>query len=324
VEPLTNPLRIALLDVARPQADRLTRLLGFPHTFVTPSSQQQAVDAVIALRFGSAEAIQFLPRLVHLPGAGADAVDFAALPPDCVVCNVFEHEVPVAEFIVAALLDHAIGYSRMVKEFDSEKWSEIYSARRIHGELYGKVVGLIGYGHIGQAVTQRVRAFGMKVHVVSQSGRAPEADWAASVANLPELLRVADFIIVACPLTPATHNLLGAEEFRLMKPSTVLINIGRAQIINEEALFNALETKQIAGATLDVWYQYPVAGDLQARPSRFPFERLPNCHCTPHSSGMTEGLFQRRYAVIADNLTRLRAGQALRNVIHGTNPTAAG
>jgi phosphoglycerate dehydrogenase-like enzyme len=317
-------MRIALLDVARTQGPRLSRLLGFAHEFVAASDERQTVDAVVALRFGRAESDRYRPGLLHLPGAGADAVDFTALTVNCTVCNVFEHEVPVAEFVLAAVLDHAIGYSRMIRSFDSEKWSDIYFSRRPHAELSGKILGLVGYGHIGRAVAQRAKAFGMRVHAISQSGHAPEADWTGKPLQLEELLTVADFVVIACPLTAATHGLIDAKALDAMKPSAVLINIGRAQIVDEEALFRALEKGRIAGATLDVWYQYPTAGDPQARPSRFPFERLPNVHCTAHSSAWTEELFERRYAVIADNLTRLHERRPLRNVIyHPVESTAS-
>jgi phosphoglycerate dehydrogenase-like enzyme len=315
VESLTQPLRIALLDAARTQGARLTKLLDFPHEFVEAAERRQTVDAVVGFRFGRTEAERYLTSLVHLPGAGADAIDMDVLERNCAVCNVFEHEVPVAEFVLAAILDHAIGYTRMTRGFDSEKWSDAYFSRRPHVEISGKVLGLIGYGHIGKAVTQRASAFGMHVHAVSHSGRAPGAEWAADPSRLPELLAVADFLVIACPLTAQTRGLIGAKELDAMKRSAVLINIGRAQVVEEEALFRALEAGRLGGATLDVWYQYPTAGDLLARPSRFPFDRLPNVHCTAHSSAWTEEMFERRYAVIADNLTRLHGGKPLRNVI---------
>jgi phosphoglycerate dehydrogenase-like enzyme len=309
-------MRIVLLGAPQAQAQRLADLLPFAHEFVAASNQQQAVDAVIALKFGRAEACRFLTPLLHLPGAGADAVEFEALQPGCSVCNVFEHEVPIAEFVFAAMLDHALGYGKMAREFSAERWSEIYHARRPHAEIFGKTLGLLGFGHIGKAVTQRARAFGMQVHAISHSGHAPGADWVGSSPQLHEMLAVADFIVIACPLTAETRGLIGADEIAAMKSSAILINIGRAQIIDEEPLFRALQSGRLAGATLDVWYDYPAAGDLQDRPSRFPFERLPNVHCTPHSCAWTEGLFQRRYAVIADNLARLRRGEPLRNVIY--------
>jgi phosphoglycerate dehydrogenase-like enzyme len=312
------PMRIALLDVAKPQASRLAGLLEFPHEFVEATDSPQAVDAAIALRFGRAEALQFGPRLLHLPGAGADQVDLAALPPGCVVCNVFEHQIPLAEYILAAILDHAIGYSAMRRSFDADRWPETYARRHIHAEIHGKTLGLVGYGHVGRAVTERAKPFGMRVHAVSATGRAPEADWSSPVAGLRELLPVADYLVIACPLTPQTRGLIGAEELALMKRSAIVINIARAQVIEEEPLFRALEAGRLAGATLDVWYQYPTADAPAPRPSRFPFHRLPNVHCTAHSSAWTEELFARRYAVIADNLHRLRTASPLRNVIHGT------
>jgi phosphoglycerate dehydrogenase-like enzyme len=310
------PMRIALLDVARPQASRLSALLEFPHEYVDATHSPQAVDAAIALRFGLAESGQFEPRLLHLPGAGADQVDLAVLPSGCVVCNVFEHEIPLAEYILAAVLDHAIGYAAMRRSFDADRWAETYGRRHTHAEIYGKTLGLVGYGHVGRAVTERAKAFGMRVHAVSASGRAPEADWAAPVTRLHELLPAVDYLVIACPLTPQTRGLIGAGELALMKQSAVVINIARAQVIAEEPLFLALEAGRLAGATLDVWYQYPSAEAPDARPSRFPFHGLPNVHCTAHSSAWTEDLFARRYAVIADNLHRFRAGSPLRNVFH--------
>ena len=309
-------MRIAMLDVARAQRERLAALLKFPHEFAVPAQARQNVDAVIALRFGAAEAARYQTSLLHLPGAGADAVDMSALEPGCVVCNVFEHEIPVAEFVMAAILDHTLGYGRMHTGFDGDRWNETYAARRPHGELSGRILGLLGYGHIGKAVTERAHAFGMQVHVISQSGNAPEADWVGRPAQLHDMLSRLDFLVIACPLTEATRDLMGARELALMKPTSVLINIGRAQIIQEEPLYRALESQQLAGATLDVWYDYPREGSGEVKPSRFPFYKLPSVHCTAHSSGWSEELFQRRYDVIADNLARRYHALPLRNVIY--------
>ncbi len=101
----------------------------------------------------------------------------------------------------------------------------------------------------------------------------------------------------------------------MLKPTAVLINIGRAQLVDEAALYQALSSGRLAGATLDVWYDYPTPERPAARPARFPFESLSNVHCTAHSSAWTQELFERRYAVIADNLSRLQRGLPLRNVI---------
>jgi phosphoglycerate dehydrogenase-like enzyme len=317
VEPLNSPklLRIAMLDVAKSQQQRLATLLDFPHEFAAPADARQTVDAVVALRFGRPEAERYETRLIHLPGAGADAIDTQVLEPGCTVCNVFEHEIPIAEYVLAAILDHSVGYGQLRKAFDAGRWTETYAARRTHGEIYGKTLGLVGYGHIGKAVTKRAQAFGMRVHAISNSGNAPEADWAARPDKLNDLLPRVDFLVIACPLTEQTRGLIGARELELMKPTAVLINIGRAQVVEEEPLYRALAEKQLGGATLDVWYDYPAPGRTDAKPSRFPFDQLSNVHCTAHSCAWTEQLFERRYAVIADNLARLHRSNPLRNVI---------
>jgi phosphoglycerate dehydrogenase-like enzyme len=307
-----------MLGVAQGQEARLARFLDIPHRFVAAGSGQQAVDAVISLRFGKEEAERYVPRLVHLPGAGADAIEFERLPPDCVVCNVFEHEIPIAEYVLAAILNHAIGYMGMVRSFDSEQFGPLFASRKTHAEVHGKTLGIVGFGHIGKLVTQRAQAFGMRVHAISRSGHAPEADEAGDVSRLPDMLRQADFVLIACPLTPETHGLIGAAQLKLMKSTAVLINVSRGPIVDEEALFTALSEGAIGGATLDVWYQYPSPGNPAPQPSRFAFEKLPHVHCTVHSCAWTEEMFEQRFALIADNLERLRDGRPLLNVIRET------
>jgi phosphoglycerate dehydrogenase-like enzyme len=315
MEPLTSPLRVATLDVALPHQGRLSKLLDFPHEFVAASGTLQKVDAVVALRFGTEQAQRFSTRLLHLPGAGADAVDFSSLTRGCEVCNVFEHEIPIAEYVLTAILSHTIAYQPMQAAFDADHWKDSYAARRMHGEVSGRTVGLVGFGHIGRAVTQRAKAFGMCVHAISNSGTAPGADWAGNPSQLAQMLPLVDFLVMACPLTPQTRGMLGAQQLTLLKPTAIVINIGRAQLIDEEALYLALSGGKLAGATLDVWYDYPTPERPDARPSRFPFEKLTNVHCTAHSCAWTPGLLERRYLLIADNLARLYRGAPLRNVI---------
>ena len=86
-----------MLGMAHGQEARLSRFLDIPHRFVSAGGRKQPVDAVISPYYGKDEAELYLPRLLHLPGAGADAIEFERLAPDCVVCNVFEHEIPIAE-----------------------------------------------------------------------------------------------------------------------------------------------------------------------------------------------------------------------------------
>lgn len=316
MEPMRPPLAIAVLWPPRERESRFAPLIDFPYRFVMPEPQRQSVDVLVSLHFGREEAARFAPRLIQLPGAGADGVDFALLDPDTTLCNVYEHEIPIAEYVMAAILSHATAYPDMIHNFTSAGFGKAYVARRQHGEIHGKTLGLIGYGHIGKLVARRAQAFGMRVHVVSRSGEAPEADRADRIANLHAMLRDADFVVVACPLTNGTRGLIGRAELAVMKPTAVLINIGRAAIVDEDALYNALASRAIGGATLDVWYQYPTAEAPDRLPASRPFEELPNVHCTVHSSAWTREMIDRRVAAVAANLKRLYLGLPLLNVIH--------
>lgn len=315
MEPLAAPLTIGLLWPPQGQKSQLAGLLDFPHRFLVPAARRQAVDALVSLRFGQEEAARFEPRLLHLPGAGADAVDFALLDPGCTVCNVYEHEIPVAEYVMAAILNHATGYPDMIRDFTSAGFGRAYASRRQHAEIHGKILGLIGYGHIGSLAARRAQSFGMQVHAVSRSGRAPGADRAETIAGLHAMLRTADFVVIACPLTEETRGLIGRAELAAMKPTAILINIGRAAVVEEDALYDALAQQRIGGATLDVWYQYPTPEAPDALPARRPFESLPNVHCTVHSCAWSREMIERRLAVIAANLKRLHSGLPLLSVI---------
>ena len=111
-------------------------------------------------------------------------------------------------------------------------------------------------------------------------------------------------------------RLIGRSEFAHMKPEAVLINVARGPIVDEDALYEALANRTIRGAVLDVWYRYPEPRDAALRPSRHPFHHLDNVVMTPHCSGWTEGLMERRFAVIIDNIQRLRDGRPLLNQVH--------
>jgi phosphoglycerate dehydrogenase-like enzyme len=274
-------------------------------------------DVVISLRYrreGTA------PRfaLLHVPGAGLDGIDLASLPPGCTVCNVFEHEVPIAEFVLLAMLQWQIRLDDMRARFSPGRWTESYRHRVPHGELLGQTLGLIGFGRIGRAIAARAKAFGMRVLAMDPVAVDPAG--LAEAIMLPDqlerLLRESDFVAITCPLTGSTRGLLDARTLGQMKQSAVLINVSRAEIADEAALYEALEQGGIAGAFLDVWYAYPAGADEAVRPSRFPFHRLPQVYATPHSCAWTTALPYRRYAVIAENIRRWATGEPLMNLVH--------
>ena len=258
-------------------------------------------------------------RLLHVPGAGLDGIDLDALDRRTAVCNVFEHEGPIAEFVLASILEWEIGIAELRASFAPERWSDIYRSRKPHGEVRGKALGLIGYGRIGRAIAERARAFGMGILAIDAGVAAAEGD-RLPPSHLPVMLEQADYVVVACPLTEATRGLIGAGELATMKRRSVLINVSRAEIADEAALFSALSEKRIRGASLDVWYRYPKGADDHTEPAALPFHTLPNAICTPHSSAWTHELMQRRYAVIAENVSALLQERPLRNLVRAAEP----
>jgi phosphoglycerate dehydrogenase-like enzyme len=258
-------------------------------------------------------------RLLHLPNSGLDAVDMAAVPDGCAICNCFEHEIGIGEYVMAAILRHSVGLEARDVRFKGGDWgdSPAFSApyRR---ELAGQVVATLGYGNIGRAVASRARAFGMVTHAVTRTPRDfdPAPDWLGAIEDLDTMLPVADFVVACCPLTDQTRGILDARRLSLMKPTAVLINVCRGPVVDEDALFAACRDKSIAGAVIDVWYRYAHPGGEAVRPSRHAFHELDNVAMTPHLSGWTDGLMPRRFSVIGDNIQRLIDGLPLVHQVH--------
>ena len=283
---------------------------------------------MVAMRWGAGGPAAPDLKLLQLPGAGLDGIDFSALPPRCQVCNVYEHETGIAEYVMLAMLQWCIRLGDLDTTFRRGDGSpSVIMLGPTHGELAGRTVGILGLGHIGGAVARRAKAFDMRVLAITR--RPPEDAGSVNavhpVERLDEALPECDFLVIACPLTPATKGLLDRGRLAMMKPSAVLINVARAAIVVEDDLYAALKDGIIGGAVLDVWYRYPEPGGDSAAPSRHPFAELDNVYMTPHASGWTDGLQERRWTVIADNMDRLAQGRPLRNrVAPGASSSARG
>lgn len=278
-------------------------------------------DAIISMDWRWQHAAPQL-KLLQLPGAGTDGIEFAKLPVATSVCNVFGHDISIAEYVLASMLEMTIGLSKMNQALRQNRWTGSYLCGPRHGELFGQTVGIIGYGHIGREVARRARAFGMTVIACTRTPKVND-EFAARIDamdQLDRLLAEADFIVVAAPLTDATQDLINAAAFAKMKTTAVIINVARGAIINEDALFHALKNRQIGGAVIDTWYNYPRQGNDHAPPARRPFHELDNVLMTPHASGWTENLKVRRCASMAENLNRLIRGESLTNIVKQGQP----
>jgi phosphoglycerate dehydrogenase-like enzyme len=258
---------------------------------------------------------------VQVPGAGLDRIQRAALPAGAELANAYGHDVGIAEYVIGAMLSLTRSFGRLDASLRrgvwESQWNPTIPPPPTWPELAGKTLGIVGYGRIGQALARRARAFDMAVWAIRQHPERSDADGLAFLGGpraLDEVLRHADYLALTLSLTAATRGLIGQRELDRLKPSAILVNVARADLVDEEALYRALASGTIAGAALDVWYRYPTSGE-PTPPGRQPFHELPNVLMTPHVSGWTEGMLTARAQVIAENIARTVRGEPLLNRI---------
>jgi phosphoglycerate dehydrogenase-like enzyme len=178
---------------------------------------------------------------------------------------------------------------------------------RAHGRLAGATLGVVGHGQIGQEVAQRARAFGMRVIATDSREQGPDV-WPAE--ELPRLLAESDFVVIAAPHTPRTERLFDRAMLRNMKPSAVLVNVGRGAIVVHDDLVAALEAGELAGAALDVF-------EVEPLPASSPLWRMGDrVIVTPHVAGYSEVIAGRHLGVLLENLRRFARGEELLNVVN--------
>jgi phosphoglycerate dehydrogenase-like enzyme len=280
------------------------------------------VEVLVSMAFTArmAEAAQRL-RLVQVPGAGLDRIDRAALPAGVHLANAYGHETGIAEYIMGAMLALTRSFGRLDARLRQGHWDSQWAvaapAPPLWPELAGKTLGILGFGRIGQALARRAAAFDMRVCAVRREAQADTPNGVSFIGGperLDEVLRQADYLAVTLSLTPQTRGLIDERRLNSMKPTAFLINVARAEIIDEAALYGALASGRLAGAALDVWYRYPTgAGPMP--PATQPFHELGNVIMTPHISGWTEGMLAARARLIADNIGRVANGEPPLNAI---------
>jgi phosphoglycerate dehydrogenase-like enzyme len=260
-------------------------------------------------------------RLLQAATAGIDMIDTESLPRGITVCNVYGHEPAIAEYVLMTLLALTHRLLDTVIEFRGGSWASHQPAGGApHGEILDKTIGILGYGRIGREVARRAASFGCRIVAANRSPVTEKGD-ASEIYPLAELDRMLpriDALVIAAGLGPETRGLLDAQRLSLMKPTALLINIGRAAIVDEEALYAALRDNRLGGAALDVWWQHWSPDHPERRGSRLPFHELRNALITPHCSGFTEGTADRRWGDLAANLDRYLRGEELHNVVMTT------
>ena len=180
--------------------------------------------------------------------------------------------------------------------------------------LDGAVCVVLGFGGIGKATAHLMRAFGARIHAVNTSGRTNEpVEFAGTLADLDQELAAADVLVIALPLTRATRGLIGARELALTKPAAILVNVGRAAIVDDRALYEHLRDQPDFCAGLDAWWHEPGPGS--AFSTEYPFFDLPNLIGSPHNSGVTDGALQVGAVKAAENVRRFLRGEGVTGVV---------
>ena len=288
------------------------RVLDLPHyDRITPELPDTDIFVGLLLR---PEQLRQAARLkwVHTTSAGVGQLMYPEFRGSGIILTNASgvHAPAMAEHTAGMILAMARDFPGSMRLQAQRKWGqqEIWDGRSRPRELSGAVALLIGFGAVGRAAAERLRAFGMRIWAVTRSGSAQGslAERAFPVKELRTALGGADYVILAAPETPETHHLIGAEQLAAMKSSAILVNVARGSLVDQEALIAALEKRAIAGAALDVASPEPL-------PPESPLWALENVLITPHTSGISERIWQRQTALLIENLERWFKGEPLRN-----------
>ncbi len=305
-----NEPQLAVLESLRAEANIIT---GNSVEVFGPAAREATVIlnwsgslALIRAVFGMCPNV----RWVHSRSAGLDKTLFPEL---------IERPVPLtngsgvfspalAEFVIGAILFFAKDFRRMIRN----QMAGVWEAFDVMPAL-GHTVGIVGYGDIGRAVAASVRPLGMTVLAVKRHvGPLPAANPLVQQMYSPdrriEMISRCDYIVAAAPLTPETRGMIAEPEFAAMKPTAVVINVGRGPVIREEALVSALSQERIKGAALDVFDHEPL-------PSGHPFYKLENVLMSPHCADHTPDWLDRAMELFMAQFDRFQQGKPLMNVV---------
>lgn len=254
-------------------------------------------------------------RWIHAPSAAVHQFMFPELVgSDVMLTNSTEvHGPVVAEHVIALIFALAKKIPQATVLQQKHIWGKeiLWSEGPHPREVAGATLGIIGVGSIGRRVAQMASALGMRVVAVREhveKGTPVGVDVVYLPSELDQLLRQSDYVVVAAPLIPATEKLINAARFAVMKPGACVINVGRGPQVDETALAEALRTRRIAGAALDVFDQEPLPADS-------PLWDLDNLLITPHTAGLTDKLWHRHYEYFSGNLRRYLAKQPLQYLV---------
>ena len=250
------------------------------------------------------------PRLEWIHGryAGLDAILFPELieSPIPLTNGRGSFSQSLGEWVICGALYFAKDLPRMLRAKAERRWIAFDVL-----ELSTQTLGIVGHGDIGRAIARRAKAMGMKVLALRRDISArpgdEDIDQLYPNAELHKMLPLCDYVVAAAPLTPQTRHMIGAPEFALMKPSAIVMNVGRGPVIDEAAIVTALRTKQIRGAALDVF-------EVEPLPAESPLWGMENVLISFHTADHTKDWLDDAVTLFIEQFDRWRNGKPLKNV----------
>ena len=209
------------------------------------------------------------------------------------------HGANIAEYVMGAILTFTRNFHISRRRNDRREWRHHQSL-----ELNGSTVTVVGLGAIGEAIVDRLGPFGVRtigVRYTPEKGGPTDEVIGFDTDQIHGALARTEYLVLACPLTDETRDLVGAEEFHTLPPDSVLVNVGRGPIVDTEAVVGAIRRNGIRGAFLDVT-------DPEPLPEDHPLWSFGNVFVTPHNAGHTPQYYVRLAELVAENVTRLEAG----------------
>lgn len=265
--------------------------------FTNPRMLQRALPAAKRLRW------------IQVAGVGIERLLFPeVVESDVVLTNgAGVYEQTLAEYATMLMLLFAKDVVRTFEDQRNHRWE--FRGPKCSA-LVGKELLVVGAGGIGRAIGRQGRALGMRSIGVARTGRSGGEDFEIihPSKDLPDLVASADYLVLICPLTRETDGMVDRGVLNRMKRTARLVNLGRGELVVEDALLEALRNGQIAGAALDVFWQEPLPPD-------HPIWDMPNVIVSPHIAGDTEDTPERFVQLFLDNLGLWQSGQPLKNVV---------
>lgn len=310
-----------LLVIAGPHAAYLQPLTALPPSVrILISNQEEELirfspEADVILYVNTPHLLRALfpharrVQWIHSLNTGVEPI----LSPEVVASQVIitnargAYKNALAEFVIAGVLFFTKDISQLVRNQAQGIWQQFDAE-----EMFGKILGIVGYGETGRACAKVAHAHGMGILALRRRPELSQGDPLVKQIFAPDQLRqmlpLCDFVVLSAPGTPLTRHLIGEEEIRVMKRRAVLINVGRGSVVDEASLIEALRDRRIRGAALDVFETEPL-------PAGHPYYAMNNVLLSPHCTDHVPGWRERAMEGFLVNLSRFLLGEPMENIV---------